>query len=157
MITTYYVVGWRGNHQWVDGKFATLDAAERHSSLRYYRVAVRAVPCQEITSRRTMIAIQTRFIGPTNHRDSRVVAECMEKTTAEFKQRRLVSHWDHSLNVEDNHRAAAVALIRKLGWDNEHKFTYADWYCGGTERGYVFVCALDYAKVETAQITKEVA
>lgn len=99
-----------------------------------------------------MIAIETRFIGPTNHRSARVVASCCEQAvdSSGNKRRKLTLPWDHALNSEDNHRAIARALIAKLGWfhDSERGDTYGDWYAGGTERGYVFVCALGYAKVK---------
>jgi hypothetical protein len=30
----------------------------------------------------------------------------------------VIVSWDHSLNIELNHSAAAQALARKLGWDD---------------------------------------
>jgi hypothetical protein len=58
-----------------------------------------------------MQAIQTRFLGPTNHRGARVVAWC--------DAGRLVVSWDHSLSVEPNHAAAASALRVKLDWPGD--------------------------------------
>ena len=42
--------------------------------------------------------------------------------------------YNHALNIEDNHRAAATALLAKLGWQG----SYAQ---GGNAKGdgYVFV------------------
>lgn len=57
-------------------------------------------------------AITTKFVGPTNVRGSRVVADAGDK-------RRLIVSWDHSLNSENNHRAAALALRDKLGWTGD--------------------------------------
>jgi hypothetical protein len=56
-----------------------------------------------------MQVISTKFIGPTNHRGSRVAA------TAQAG--RVVLDWDHALNPERNHAAAARALADKFGWE----------------------------------------
>ena len=53
-------------------------------------------------------AIKTKFLGPTNYRGARVVAECDAK--------RIVIPWDHALDVEKNHVLAAKILAKKLGW-----------------------------------------
>lgn len=55
-------------------------------------------------------AIETRYLGPTNHRVSRIVA-----TSA--SGHRLVYDWEHGLNIEANHYAAAKALQAKLEWE----------------------------------------
>ena len=57
----------------------------------------------------TRQSIETRYIGPTNHRGSRIVA-----TTP--SGHRLTHHWDYSLGIEANHYAAAKALQAKLEW-----------------------------------------
>jgi hypothetical protein len=57
-----------------------------------------------------MQAIVTKFIGPTNHRGSRI------KATAQAGS--LTLSWDHALNSDGNHRAAALALVEKLKWTN---------------------------------------
>lgn len=54
-------------------------------------------------------AIETRFLGPTNSRDSRVVA-------TRYRGQRIILSWDHMLSPLENHRAAAKALANKLGW-----------------------------------------
>ena len=53
-------------------------------------------------------AIQTRFMGPTNTKGSRVRAWCDAKS--------MTFGWDHSKNSPQNHEAAADALARGLGW-----------------------------------------
>jgi hypothetical protein len=58
-----------------------------------------------------MQAITTRYIGPTNFRGSRVKATCQARS--------LTLSWDSALDSEANHDAAAVALVRKLGWDQD--------------------------------------
>ena len=56
-----------------------------------------------------MQAIITRYIGPTDHRGSRVKACCQAGS--------VTLGWDDALGPDENHDAAAVALARKLGWD----------------------------------------
>lgn len=51
----------------------------------------------------TRQSIETRYIGPTNHLGSRIIA-----TTP--SGHRLTHHWDYSLGIEANHYAAAKAL-----------------------------------------------
>lgn len=82
-----------------------------------------------------MQAIVTKYLPPTNHKGARVVAKAAAG--------RLVVHWDHSLNVADNHAAAARALVEKLGWGGR-------WIAGGlpSEDGDVFV-AYDQPAFET--------
>ncbi len=55
-----------------------------------------------------MQAIQTKYFGPTNHNGSRI------KATAAAGS--VTVDYDHALNVGDNHKAAAAALVAKLGW-----------------------------------------
>jgi len=53
-------------------------------------------------------AIETRYICPTNFRGARI------KATAWAGQ--LTLSWDHALNPEENHDAAARAFAKKFGW-----------------------------------------
>jgi hypothetical protein len=61
-------------------------------------------------------AITTKFIPCANHRGSRV------KATANAGS--VTLNWDHSLNSEQNHDAAAKALANKFNWVGE-------WHSGG--------------------------
>ncbi|MGP1664345.1 MAG: hypothetical protein ACTS5I_00215 [Rhodanobacter sp.] len=56
----------------------------------------------------TLQAIQTRYLGPTNTRGSRVKAVCDAGS--------LIQSWNYSLDGPGNHRAVALALQAKLGW-----------------------------------------
>lgn len=56
-----------------------------------------------------MQAIETKFLGPTNTKGSRVKAKCWLTS--------VTASWDHSLNVEENHHAAIEALICKINND----------------------------------------
>ncbi len=70
-------------------------------------------------------AIETKYLGPTNSRGSRVVASAQAG--------RLTLAWDDALNSDENHRRAALALAERYGWST-------NWVGGGTRTGYVWVC-----------------
>lgn len=53
-----------------------------------------------------MQAIQTSFLSPTNHRPSRIKAQCDRGS--------VTVAWNYGLSVEENHRAAASALCAKF-------------------------------------------
>lgn len=53
-------------------------------------------------------AILTKYVGPTNSHGSKV--------SAAADAGRVVISWDGALDIEGNHRAAAIALAVKLGW-----------------------------------------
>ena len=81
-----------------------------------------------------MIAILTKFIGPTNYRGARVKAF----TTSGH---RIIVPWDHSQNVEENHDAAALALCRKMGWGGK-------LVRGGTEVGYAYAFLREWTVID---------
>ncbi len=56
-----------------------------------------------------MKAIETRFLGPTNTRGSRIVA-------SDSDSNRIEIGYSHELNSEGCHRQAAEALCQKMGW-----------------------------------------
>lgn len=84
-----------------------------------------------------MVAIETRYIGPTNYRGSRVVATVCEPRSQDYPIRRKIMSWDDALGSEENHRSAARVLIAELGWTKANG--YGEWAVGASERGYVFV------------------
>jgi hypothetical protein len=71
-------------------------------------------------------AIVTKFYGPTNSKGSRIKASAAAGT--------VWTSYDHSLNVDDNHKAAAEKLARKFAWDGR-------WVQGGmpSSDGNVYV------------------
>jgi len=76
-----------------------------------------------------MQAIITKYLGPTEHKPSRVKARAANGQS-------ITMSW-HSIdkdNTEDAHRVAAEALRDKLGWTGE-------LIAGGTKEGFVFVFA----------------
>lgn len=70
-----------------------------------------------------MIAISTKYHGPTNSRGSRI--------SANANGHRVTVPYDHALGHEGNHAAAAIALCQKMHWRGE-------LVSGGTGDGYVF-------------------
>ena len=76
-------------------------------------------------------AILTKYIGPTNHRGSRVkaIADAGSITVA----------WDHALDPEENHATAACALALKLAWSQDHRNFHRNWLGGVTPAGYAWV------------------
>lgn len=76
-----------------------------------------------------MQSIETYYLGPTDHRGSRVKARSSGGL-------QITLEWDNAKNPEHNHGAAAKALIEKLKWG------YRVWFGGGRkDGGYIFVCA----------------
>lgn len=77
-------------------------------------------------------AIETKYLGPTNSRGARV------KATAQAGS--VTLSWDNSLNADENHGRAAVALADKFGW---YRGKPGYWAGGGNAKGtgnvYVWV------------------
>lgn len=76
-----------------------------------------------------MQAIQTRFIGPSNVRGSRI------KAYSEGFPRGVITGYDHALSVEENHDAALKAFVDRREW-------WGVWARGAApdKRGNVYVC-----------------
>lgn len=73
-------------------------------------------------------AITTKFINPTDTKGSRVKAKAFAGS--------LTLPWDHALNPDGNHAAAAQALATKMKWNGL-------WIGGGMpdQTGNVYVLA----------------
>lgn len=72
-----------------------------------------------------MKAIATTYFGPGNVRGSRVQA-------SDCDGNRIMVPYDHALNADGNHAAAAQALCAKMEWHGE-------LVSGSLGSGYVFV------------------
>ena|SRR5271166_4974029 len=81
-----------------------------------------------------MQAIQTTFLGPTDHRGPRVKARCNAGS--------ITIAWDSRADVFANHAAAARQLCIKLGWSKKY---YGALYGGSLpgDSGYCFVMVRD--------------
>lgn len=92
-----------------------------------------------------MMAIHTKFLGPTNFRGARYKAVAGDGG----KGFELTVGQDDAIDSEANHYRAARMLIDKLEWfhDENRGDRYGCWYGGSTGDGYVFVCAVDYAEL----------
>lgn len=71
-------------------------------------------------------AIETKYLGPTNTKGARIKATAWADS--------VTLRYDYALDAQGNHKAAADALIAKLGWTG----TFAQ---GGNVKGdgYYFV------------------
>jgi hypothetical protein len=56
-----------------------------------------------------MKAITTKFLPATSHRGPRV-------TAFDANRNRIVIAWDDEFDAGENHKAAALALCRKMDW-----------------------------------------
>jgi len=80
-----------------------------------------------------MQTIITKYLGPTNHRGSRIKAR--QSASYAGTPKSITIGWDYSLSTEHNHKAAAIAFAAKMGWHGE-------WVGGsGGGESYVFVNA----------------
>lgn len=59
-----------------------------------------------------MQAILTRYHGPTDYHGARITARC--------EAGKVTIPYPHELSGEAVHRAAAIALCSKLGWNPDH-------------------------------------
>jgi len=75
----------------------------------------------------TTQAIETMFIRATNVKGERIKATAWGGN--------ITVGYDYALDAQDNHRAAADALITKMGWNG----TYAQGGNAKGDGGYYFV------------------
>lgn len=84
-------------------------------------------------------ACMTRFLGPTDHRGSRV------KATHVNTRRSVTLAWDHAVGPQENHERAARAVLRTTLYPAPAR-TAAPYagplhYCSVDGGGYVFMVA----------------
>jgi hypothetical protein len=75
----------------------------------------------------TTQAIETRYLGPTDTKGGRIKASAWGGS--------VTVGYDHALDAQGAHRAAADALIAKMGWTG----TYAQGGNAKGDGGYYFV------------------
>lgn len=81
-------------------------------------------------------AIVTRYHGPTNSRGARVSARAAAG--------KVTIPWAHELDVERNHRRAAIALCERFGWKGQ---LYEGGLPDGTGNCYVLCEPDSYTNV----------
>ena len=92
-----------------------------------------------------MQTIITKYLGPTNHRGSRIKAR--QSASYAGTPKSVTIDWDYGLSVEHNHKAAAIAFAAKMGW-------HGNWVGGDNgDTGYVFV-NVDAAHHESMMFTE---
>jgi hypothetical protein len=77
-----------------------------------------------------MKSIQTKYVGPSNVRGSRVTAD-------DGDGNRIVLGWRSEWNSEQNHAEAAVTLCKRMGWGG--RLQGGDTLKGGRTVGMVWV------------------
>ena len=87
------------------------------------------------------LIIETRFLGPTDHRDSRITAVCKRDSDRTYRK---TIHYSHGYSGEDNHRAAAEAVMAVMDADLSYKGckpfrVIARGYGGRNDAGYYFL------------------
>lgn len=83
-----------------------------------------------------MQTISTKYLGPTNHRGSRVKAQTSGGAY-------LVQAWDYGLNPDGNHDAAAKELAVQLGWCGV-------WVAGDHKEGRTYIRASPAVNLDRA-------
>jgi hypothetical protein len=87
-----------------------------------------------------MKAIETKYIGPSCVRGSRIKAFDGDNS--------ITLSYDNGLNNEDNHKEAAIALCKKLGW-------HGSLQGGHTKKGMVWVWFdVDYMVLDADHMAK---
>lgn len=86
-------------------------------------------------------AITTKKIAPTHFLPTRIKARCWKGS--------ITVNYDYGLNADDNHFAAARALVEKMGWAD--KPWAQRWMAGATydNSGYHFVALTTLEGTET--------
>lgn len=88
-----------------------------------------------------MISITTKYLPCTDHRGSRIKAYRADHDKGDTT---LTVPYDHALNLDENHVAAALALASKLSW-------HGTWHTGFGAPGYAHhVMATEPASFEVA-------
>ena len=81
-----------------------------------------------------MVAIQTKYFGPTNYNGSRIRVWRADSSYNDDPHRLTVS-WHYALGVGENHTAAIRLYVERAGWDRPN----GRWVVGGGTTGNVAV------------------
>ena len=81
----------------------------------------------------TGLIIETRFLGPTDTRSSRISGVCKRDSNRAFRK---TVNWRYGLNPTDNHRAVAEAVMEameaELAFSDSEPFQIVGRGCGGS-------------------------
>ena len=77
------------------------------------------------------VAIVTKYLGVTDHRNSRIRVWRADSTYSGDPQAITVD-WDHDLDVRENHDSAVAAYLQGTDWGGV-------WITGGSQTGCVAV------------------
>lgn len=78
-----------------------------------------------------MYAIETKYMGPTNTRGSRILAKGNDK--------RVTVSYPYDKSGEDVHRVALAAFLESCEYLTDEEKNANNWIGGSTSTGYVFV------------------
>jgi hypothetical protein len=81
------------------------------------------------------MAIETKYLGPTNYRGSRIKATARDTFSSDERPKSVTVSMDYALDTDANHERAAMALLPKV-CNSPDAVTM---HKGATQRGYVFV------------------
>lgn len=84
------------------------------------------------------MAIQTKFLAPTNYRGDRIKATGMDTFHSDERKRSITVPYDYGATMEQMHRKAAELLLPQIVSEPERVRLVA----GAWERGYIFVPVL---------------
>ena len=90
-------------------------------------------------------SILTRYLGPTNYRGTRVVAE--QSADWGGRRSRIYVDWDYALGNQENHVRAGMKLARKLDWDSRG----GEIHLTHTKEGYALVFTSPLTRVYPKQ------
>ena len=81
------------------------------------------------------VAIQTKFLGPTDHRGARIKATAMDRTCSDGVKKSVTIPYDYGATTEARHRQAAELLLPQVVNHVED----VELIEGGWERGYIYI------------------
>lgn len=84
-----------------------------------------------------MQAIQTKFIGPTNTKGSRVKATCWLGS--------VTLGWDHALDSAENHKEALQAMCDKMNETRDGELQWVIVAIGSSVDGKGYTAIIDLA------------
>lgn len=78
-------------------------------------------------------AIRCRYLGPTNHRGTRIAVSRFDGAGWGRDPQRITVGWDHAMNPGENYAAAVREYVDRAGWSGE-------WLVSTCDGGAVAVC-----------------